>query len=64
MDGFGILIAVVTFVLALIALNKISKLETKLAQLKLQLGEIAAAPRAAVTSPAAADAFDARSGYD
>jgi uncharacterized membrane protein len=40
MDGFGFLIAVVTFVLALIALNKISKLETRTAQLKLQLGDL------------------------
>ena len=38
MDGFGWLISVVGFVLVLVALNKISKLDTKIAQLKLQLG--------------------------
>ena len=38
MDGFGWLISVVGFVLVLIALNKISKLDTRIAQLKLQLG--------------------------
>lgn len=41
MDGFGWLISVVGFVLVLIALNKISKLDTRIAQLKLQLGQFA-----------------------
>jgi len=38
MDGLGLLIAIVAFVLGLIALNKIAKLETRIAQLKLELG--------------------------
>lgn len=38
MDGFGWLISLVGFVLALVALNKISKLDTTIARLKLQLG--------------------------
>lgn len=38
MDGFAILIAIVTFIMALVALNKISSLETRIAELKLQLG--------------------------
>ena len=41
MDGFGWLISFVAFVLAIIALNKISKLDTRIAQLKLQLGQLA-----------------------
>jgi uncharacterized membrane protein len=40
MDGFGWLISLVGFVLALIALNKISKLDTRIAQMKLQLGQL------------------------
>src|SRR5687767_7144211 len=40
MDGFGWLISLVGFVLALIALNKISNLDTRIAQLKLQLGQL------------------------
>ena len=40
MDGFGWLISLVGFVLALVALNKISKLDTTIAQLKLQLGQL------------------------
>jgi len=40
MDGFGWLISLAGFVLALIALNKISTLDTKIAQLKLQLGQL------------------------
>ena len=43
MDDFAILIVVVTFVLAVIALNKISTLEKKLAQLKLELAKLGAA---------------------
>ena len=39
MDGFGWLISLAAFVLAIIALNKISTLDTKIAQLKLQLGQ-------------------------
>ncbi len=54
MDGFGFLIAIVTFVLALIALNKISKLETKLAQLKLQLGNLSAALERSPPAPESA----------
>lgn len=38
MDGMAFLIAVVTFVMALIAFHKMSGLETKIAQLKMQLG--------------------------
>ena len=37
MDGFAFLIAAVTFVMVLVALNKISKLESRLAQLRLDL---------------------------
>ena len=40
MDGFGWLISLAGFVLAIIALNKISKLDTQIAQLKLQVGAI------------------------
>ena len=40
MDGFGWLISLAGFVLALIALNKISSLDTRIAQLKLQLGQL------------------------
>jgi uncharacterized membrane protein len=40
MDGFGWMISLVGFVLALVALNKISKLDTRIAQLKLQLGQL------------------------
>ena len=41
MGGFGVLIAIVAFGLALIALNKHARLETKIAQLKLQTGLLA-----------------------
>ena len=37
MDGVGFLIAIATFVMAIIALNKTAKLDTTTAQLKLQL---------------------------
>ena len=40
MDGFGWLISLAGFVLALVALNKISRLDTRIAQLKLQLGQL------------------------
>ncbi len=40
MDGFGWLISLAGFVLALIALNKISRLDTRIAQLKLQVGQL------------------------
>ncbi|MDP1699850.1 MAG: DUF2339 domain-containing protein [Aestuariivirga sp.] len=40
MDGFGWLFSLAGFVLAIIALNKISALDTKIAQLKLQLGQL------------------------
>ena len=57
MDDFAILIAVVTFVLALIALNKIAKLETRLAQLQRELASLGtAAPIIAEQSPAIAAA--------
>ena len=38
MDGFGFLVSVGAFIMALVALNKISRLDTTIAQLKLQLG--------------------------
>ena len=41
MDGFGILVAVAAFVMAIIALNKNARLESRIAQLKLQLGNLA-----------------------
>ena len=40
MDGLGWLISLVGFVLAIVALNKISHLDTRIAQLKLQLGQL------------------------
>ncbi|MEP7172388.1 MAG: DUF2339 domain-containing protein [Aestuariivirga sp.] len=40
MDGFGWLISLAGFALAIIALNKISRLDTRIAQLKLQLGQL------------------------
>ncbi len=40
MYGFGFLILIGVFVMALVALGKISKLESRLAQLKLQLGNL------------------------
>lgn len=40
MDGFALLIAVVTFVMALVALNKISKLESRIATLKHDLAKL------------------------
>jgi hypothetical protein len=39
MDGFGWLISLAGFVLAIIALNKISRLDARISQLKLQLGQ-------------------------
>lgn len=42
MDGFVFLVAMATFAMALVALNRIAKLETRLAQLKLELGNLAA----------------------
>jgi uncharacterized membrane protein len=39
MDGFGFLVSVGAFIMALVALNKISRLDTIIAQLKLQLGQ-------------------------
>ncbi len=41
MYGLGFLITVGVFVMALVALGKISKLESRLAQLKMQLGNLA-----------------------
>lgn len=40
MDGFGWLISLAGLVLAIIALNKISRLDARIAQLKLQLGQL------------------------
>ena len=40
MDGFGWLISLVGFILAIIALNRISRLDTRIAQLKLQVGQL------------------------
>ncbi len=40
MDGFGYLLSLAGLVLALIALNKISRLDARIAQLKLQLGQV------------------------
>lgn len=40
MDGFGWLISLAGFVLAIIALNKISRLDTRIAQLRLQVGQL------------------------
>ena len=39
MDGFGFLVSIAALILAIIALNKISRLDTIIAQLKLQLGQ-------------------------
>ncbi len=41
MYGLGFLVTIATFVMAVIALGKISKLESRIAQLKLQLGNLA-----------------------
>ena len=41
MDGMGFLIALASFVLVIVALNKSSKLEVRIAQLKLQVGQLA-----------------------
>jgi uncharacterized membrane protein len=59
MDGMGFLIALGSFVLVLVALSKSSKLDVKIAQLKLEIGrlqdEMAALRRAGVApAPAAA----------
>jgi uncharacterized membrane protein len=60
MDGLSFLIAAASFVMVLVALNKASKLDVRIAQLKLQLGQLAdeiarlRAPGAAV--PPAAEA--------
>ena len=64
MDGFAFLIAVVSFVMALVALNKISKLETAIFKLREELQRIegrmrsrrrqAAKPRAEASRPAEA----------
>ena len=54
MYGFELLILIATFIIAIVALHKNSTLETRILQLKLQLGNLAdevaklrAAPRAA-----------------
>lgn len=41
MFGTGLLAVIACFVLTLVALNKVSRLETRIAQLKLQLGSLA-----------------------
>jgi uncharacterized membrane protein len=62
MDGFGFLISAAAIVLALIAMNKLAKVETKLAQLKIELGNLGAEfAKLRVAGPAAAPA-EARSG--
>ena len=56
MDALGFLVAAVTFVLAIVALSKISRLESKLAQLKMQLDDLGghlARQRAAAAAEAA-----------
>lgn len=40
MEGIGFLVLVATFIIAIVALNKGSKLETRLAQLKAELGKL------------------------
>ena len=40
MDGFGFLVSLAALVLAVIALSKISRLDTAIAQLKLKLGQV------------------------
>ena len=40
MDGLGFLVAIITFVMVLFAFNKAARLDTKIAQLKLQLGQL------------------------
>jgi uncharacterized membrane protein len=41
MDGLGFLVSIATFVMVLFAFNKSARLDTKIAQLKLQLGQLA-----------------------
>ncbi len=43
MEEMVLLIGIVAFILGLVALNKIAKLETRIAQLKLELGNLSAA---------------------
>jgi uncharacterized membrane protein len=47
MDGFAFLIAIVSIVMALVALNKLSKLETRLFKLKEELAQLKSMPPAA-----------------
>ena len=51
MDGFGWLISLAGFVLAIVALNKISRLDTMIAQLKLQLGQLSDQASGAAPAP-------------
>ncbi|MBM3521242.1 MAG: hypothetical protein FJX63_10860, partial [Alphaproteobacteria bacterium] len=40
MDGLGFLVLVATFIIAVVALNKSSKLDARLAQLKVEFGKL------------------------
>ena len=40
MDGIGFLVAIASFIMAIVALNKFSRIDTRIAQLKLQLGQL------------------------
>ncbi len=51
MDGFGWLISLAGFILAIVALHKISRLDTRIAQLKLQLGQLSDQLSGAVPAP-------------
>ncbi len=51
MDGFGWLISLAGFVLAIVALNKISKLDARIAQLNLQVGQLSGQPPGAAPPP-------------
>ena len=42
MDGFSVLIAIAAFVLGLVALHKMSRLETRVAQLRMQIDQLLA----------------------
>lgn len=51
MDGLGLPVAIVAFVLVLVAFNKLAKLETKLAQLKAELAALRTSPPVAPETP-------------
>ena len=54
MDGFGLLVGIVAFVLVLVAFNKLSRLETRLAQLRMELDALRARPPVPFPAPAPA----------